>query len=123
MTYFCEKCAVLLDEAHSKCPHCRAKKIRLPKGDDIVFLTEINGLTVGLLKGLLESNRIPFIQKRVSPIANSAYFGGNTLSHFVSFRFYVHFCNYETARELVDVATSEAEIDPEEAAEAPAEPR
>ena len=94
---YCERCKRVF-EAAERCPSCGGRKLRPPLPEDPCFLTETDPMFGGMLKDVLEQNRIPV-------------FGSSTLgaglalrvgSMFERVRFCVPFERLPEAEELVE---------------------
>ena len=93
---YCENCKVVFEGG--SCPACGSKKVRGVLPEDICFLTETDPMFGGMLRDVLEQNRIPVF-------SSSALGAGMALRvgpMFDQIRFYVPWRNLPAAMELVE---------------------
>lgn len=81
-----------------KCPVCGNKKLRQPEPGDICFLTEVEPIPAGILKDVLDQNRIPVL-------SNSSIGAGMSMragSMFERIKFFVRYQNLADAKQIVE---------------------
>ena len=94
---YCERCRAVF-EADGRCPKCGSKQVRAPLPEDLCFLTQTDPMFGGMLKDVLEQNRIPVLP-------SSAMGAGMALKvgpMFDQIRFYVPYAHLSAASELVE---------------------
>ena len=94
---YCSKCQMIVEE-NMKCPVCGNKKLRQAEPGDICFLTEAEPIPAGILKDVLEQNRIPVL-------SNSSIGAGMSMragSMFERIKFFVRYQNLADAKQIVE---------------------
>ena len=94
---YCSKCQMIVKE-NTECPVCGNKKLRQPKPEDICFLTETEPIPAGILKDVMDQNRIPVLSSS-SIGAGMAMRAG---SIFERIRFFVRYQNLADAKQIVE---------------------
>lgn len=103
---YCKKCMLLVEK--ERCPLCNKKKLREPMPQDLVFLTEKQGIWCGV--ELLNDRHISFIKRG----ARAAAFILGEGSRFNSCRYYIPYEAHEEASEIIKEAFSSEESEDEE---------
>ena len=90
---YCERCSRLVYK--EKCPGCGRRDLRMPREDDLCFLTEPEALWVQALEDLLRDNGVEFLTRNVQESYLMARTGAPR-----RVRFFVRCRDYRRAREL-----------------------
>lgn len=101
--YFCDNCNQLTTEA--VCPKC-GKPTREPKQDDMCFVCELSGIDADMFADALSNNEVNFVRVpnfSVNAIDAPKLQGVNWDGKPSSYKFYVHFADYDQATETLDV--------------------
>ena len=94
---YCSKCQTIVED-NMKCPVCGNKKLRQPEPGDICFLTEVEPIPAGILKDVLDQNRIPVL-------SNSSIGAGMSMragSMFERIKIFVRYQNLADAKQIVE---------------------
>ena len=90
--YFCENCNQLTEQ--TVCPKC-GQATRKPQEGDMCFVTELDGINVDMYVDALSNNDIEFVHVPM-------FAGVNWYNKPSSYKFYVHYRNYDKAVEILE---------------------
>jgi hypothetical protein len=95
LMFYCEDCMLVNDEP--VCPRCRAKKLRCPEENDIVYLLTREALYSGGIEEILKENGIPCLKRGVQGAGITERLGYST----ETYEFFVPYGAYEKAKEII----------------------
>lgn len=104
---FCENCNELTE--NEICPKCGAPT-REPQDNDMCFVQELSGINVNMYADALSNNDIEFVHVpsfSVNVTSAPALQGVNYYNTPSSYKFYVHFADYEQAIDVYQVLFAE----------------
>lgn len=104
---FCENCNELTE--NNVCPKCGAPT-RAPQDNDMCFVQELSGINADMYADALSNNDIEFVHVpsfSVNVTSAPALQGVNYYNTPSSYKFYVHFADYEQAIDVYQVLFTE----------------